>query len=366
MSNQLARLYLRGSLMNETAKLLSKTELLQAEALIKEAWEDPALQSQKMEFAMALGRTIGNDYKNVEAGQQDALIAFWKAALMVLFHESKQCRECHKHHVTTKKKVDKCECGGELVLKWGPKPQIASDPIKRKKFFQTIMFNYLKQILRENKPTAISETRIEEGPAPDVAMKVIVARINKIKNLTYSIELIDEGHHIVSVDTGLIPLKILRQIHELRDELEAHGVQISLDWDNINVRCALEIPPTITYKLVDKMYAKFTSLDSGTDDEHNPGFRYHCEFRAASKAEPEGPFEYSETIRTIRARLPDDAQKYFDLIINTPQDYIEKFGTDKIYKSYAAQYLGIKPEQIEECKRNIKTNCLAMNLGSEE
>lgn len=365
MSNQLARLYLRGSLMNETAKLLSKTELLQAETLIKEAWEDPQLQSQKMEFAMALGRTIGNDYKDVEAGKQDALIAFWKAALMVLFHESKQCKKCRKHHVTTRRKVDKCECGGELVLKWGPKPQIASDPLKRKKFFQTIMFNYLKQILRENKPAAISETKIEEGPAPDVALKVITARIDKLKNVTYSIEQMDDGHNIMSVETGLIPIKTLKQIHDLREELEPHGVQISLDWDTISIRCALEIPPTVSCKIVDKMYAKFTSLDSGSDDEHSPGFRYHCEFRAA-KNEPQDNSEHSETIKTIRARLPDDAQRYFDLIINTPQDYIEKFGTDKIYKSYAAQYLGIKPEQVEECKRNIKTNCLAGGLGVEE
>lgn len=365
MSNQLARLYLRGSLMNETAKLLSKSELTQVEALIKTAWEDPSLQSPKMEFSMALGRTIGNDYKDVEAGKQDAQIAFWKAALMVLFHESKQCKKCRKHHVTTRRKIDNCECGGELVLKWGPKPQIASDPIKRKKFFQTIMFNYLKQILRENKPASISETRIEEGPAPDVALKVITARIDKLKNVTYSIEQMDDGHHIMSIETGLLPVKTLKQIHDLREELEPHGVQISLEWDNISVRCALEIPPTVSCKIVDKMYAKFTSLDSGTDDDKSPGFRYHCEFRAA-KPEPEDHSEYSETIRTIRARLPDDAQRYFDLIINTPQDYIEKFGTDKIYKTYAAQYLGIKPEQVEECKKNIKTNCLAANLGVEE
>lgn len=366
MSNQLARLYLRGSLMNETAKLLSKSDLLQVEALMKEAWDDPSLQSQKMEFAMALGRTIGSDYKDVEAGKQDALITFWKAALMVLFHESRQCKKCRKHYVTTRKKVDSCECGGELVLKWGPKPQIASDPIKRKKFFQTIMFNYLKQILRENKPTAITETRVEEGAAPDVALRVIAARINKVKNVTYSVEPIDDGHDVIHVETGLLPLKTVKQILDLRDELEEHGVQITLDWQTINVVCALEIPPTVAIKYTDKTYAKFTSLDSGSDDDNGQGFRYHCEFRAAAREEKEDTGEYSETIKTIRMRLPDDAQRYFDLIINTPQDYIDRFGTDKIYKSYAAQYLGIKPEQVEECKRNIKVNCLAGGLGLEE
>lgn len=347
--------------MNETAKRLTKDQLLKVEALAKEVFNDPAIATQKMEFCMALHRTIGNEYKDVEVGKQDAMITFWKAALLVLYHESKQCKNCKKHVVTTNQTVTKCACGGELLIKWAPKPQIATDHIKRKKFFQTVMFNYLKQILRENKPPAITEEHIEEGPAPDVAVGVITSRLSKAK-IEIEVEDVDDNHQIIHAETGLIPLKTLKQIHEIKEDLEEHGVQIHLDWRSISIVSALDVPPTISRKIVDKIFAKFTSWDSGNDDDQS-SHRYHCEFRVTKTANKESDSLENETIDIIRSRLSDLAQKYFDLIVNTPDEYISRFGTDKIYKSYVAQYLGIKPEQVEDLKKNIKLNCMAMGVG---
>jgi hypothetical protein len=361
MSGQLARLFLRGGLMNETTKRLSRDQMLRVEALAKEVFNDPSIATQKMEFCMALHRTIGNEYKDVEVGKQDAMITFWKAALLVLYHESKQCKKCKKHLVTTNQTVTKCACGGELLIKWSPKPQIATDLIKRKKFFQTVMFNYLKQILRENKPPTITEEHTEEGPAPDVAVGVITSRLGKAKIET-EVEDIDDNHQVIHVETGLIPLKTLKQIHEVKEDLEEHGVQIHLDWHSISIVSALDVPPTISRKIVDKIFAKFTSWDNGGSEDDSSSHRDHCEFRVTKASTKEADFE-NEAIDIIRSRLSDLAQRYFDLIVNTPDDYVSRFGTDKIYKSYVAQYLGIKPEQVEDLKRNIKLNCMAMGVG---
>lgn len=360
MSGQLAKLFLRGSLMNETAKRLTKDQVLKVEALAKEVFNDPALASQRLEFCAALGRTIGNEYKDYEVGKQDAMISFWKAALLVLYHESKQCKNCRKHYITTNQAVTKCACGGELLVKWSPKPQIAIDPIKRKKFFQSVMFNYLKQILRENKPPTITEEHTEEGPAPDVAVGIISSRLEKAK-ISLEVEDVDDNHQVIHVETGLIPLKTLKQIHELRDDLEEHGVQIHFSWQSISIVSALDVPPTISRKIIDKMFAKFTSWDDGGDDDKS-SHRYACEFRVTKTSNKDGDLE-DETMEVIRGRLPDLAQKYFDLIIDTPSDYVTRFGTDKIYKSYVAQYLGIKPEQVEDLKQTIKLNCMAVGVG---
>lgn len=360
MSGQLAKLFLRGGLMNETTKRLSKDQMLNVEALAKDVFNDPAIATQKMEFCMALHRTIGNEYKDVDVGKQDAMIALWKAALLVLYHESKQCKNCKKHLVTTNQTISRCACGGELLIKWTPKPQIATDPIKRKKFFQAVMFNYLKQILRENKPPTITEEYTEEGPAPDVAVGVIVSRLGKAK-IESEVEDVDDNHQIIHVETGLIPLKTLKQIHEIREDLEEHGVQIHLDWRTISIVSALDVPPTISRKIVDKIFAKFTSWDGGGNEDES-SHRYDCEFRVTKLSNKEVDFE-NETIDIIRSRLSDLAQRYFDLIVDTPEDYVNRFGTDKIYKSYVAQYLGIKPEQVEDLKKNIKLNCMAMGVG---
>lgn len=363
MSNQLARLFLRGSLMNETAKLLTKDEMKEVDALMKAAWEDPNIQGQKMEFCMALGRTIGNEYKDIEVGKQDCQITFWKAALMVLFHESRECTKCTKHFVTTKTKLEKCPaCGIELVIKWSPKPQIANDPIKRKKFFQSVMFNYLRQILRENKPPSIKEARTEEGNASDIATKAIIATLNKIKNYPHELESIDMDHNVIRCETGLLPVKTVQKLQEIKQEFEAHGVQISLDWTAINVVSILEIPQTISYQIVEKVYAKYTSLDSGsTSDETEASHRDHCEHKAIARTEP--VTSGSESLDLLRQRLPSDAQKLFDLIVDTPQDYIERFGTDKLHRANLADYLGKDIKEIDAMRENIRLHCLAMDIG---
>lgn len=364
MGGQLAKLYLRGNLVNETTRVLSKDQMLEVEALINEAWRDPAIQSQKMEFCMALGRTVGNEYKDVEVGKQDAMIAFWKAALLVLVHESKQCKDCRKHYVTTASKLNTCECGGVLVVKWSPKPQIAKDPLKRKKFFQAVMFNYLKQILRENKPPSVKETHTEEGTAPDVAFEIIKSRLDKLKDVSYEVEEIDDSHKVIHLETGLMPLKTVKQILDARNQLEEHGVQISLDWKTIKIVSLLEIPPDVSIKLVEKVYAKFTSWDQGKgDDDNDAGVGLAAEYKASSRIPvPTDRPEQSEVVELIRSRLPDNAQDYFDLIINTPVEYVEQYGAN-IYKSHAAKFLGCTQEQIEEAKETIKLHCLAMGVG---
>lgn len=348
--------------MNETAKLLTKEELNMVDNLMKQAWDDPNIQGQKMEFCMALGRTIGNEYKDIKIGEQDCQITFWKAAVMVLFHESKQCKKCKKHYVTSKSKLETCECGGQLAVKWSPKPQIAEDPIKRKKFFQSVMFNYLKQILRENKPHSYKEIRTEEGNAPDVAVSVIMFHMKKTRLVDPNIIIVDDNETKIKCDTGLLSLKIVQKIAELRDDFKQYNVNINVGWDAISVLSTTDTQQNINYKMVEKVYAKFTSLDSGSDNEDSEGsYRDHCEHKAF---QIEHRYEhFSESMQLLRSRLSNDARKLFDLIVDTPDDYKQQFGTDKMHKSYMAKYLGKEIKEIESMRDDIKMHCLALNIG---
>jgi hypothetical protein len=372
MGGQLARLFLRGSLMSDTAKLLTKSEISMVESLMKEAWDDPALQSQKMEFCLALGRTIGNEYKDIEAGKADALITFWKAALLVLFHESKQCKNqsCKKHHITTHIKIDKCiDCGSDLIIKWSPKPQIAEDPIKRKKFFQAVMFNYLRQIFRENKPPSMKNIQTEDGAATDVATKVITSIIDKLKNVQYTTENTDDDHHIIHCETSLIPLKTIKQIADIKSEFEQHGVQITVDWATIDIVSALEVPPIISYAIINKVYTKFTSLDNSASNDSDYNFKDIYEHKAISIADEktqQDESDLNESLRVVRSRLSDAAQKLFDVIVDTPDDYINKFKTSKLHKSHLAAYFGVDQKEIDSLKESIKLHCLAVDIGTND
>lgn len=363
---QLARLFLRGSLMNETAKLLTKEDITQVETLMNEAWEDPALQNQKLEFCMALSRTIGNEYKDIEIGKQDARITFWKAALLVLFHESRQCTKCNEIYITTKNKIDTCsKCGITLLIKWSPKPQIASDPIKRKKFFQTIMFNYLRQIFRENKPPTIKEHKTENGDAQDVALRTICGVLDKIKSVAYNAEKIYDDHYIIHCETGLLPLRVIEQIAIIKHNLEQYGVQINTNWQSINIISTLEIPQIINYQIVNKIYARFTSLDGNNDDDTDTNHRHHYEYKVVSRinVDEQVANEYGEVIAILRSRLSDDAKKLLDIIIDTPQVYIDRFKTNKLHKAHLAEYFDRDPREIEDMKDMIRLHCLSLNIG---
>ncbi|MEM3000644.1 MAG: hypothetical protein QXU32_00530 [Nitrososphaerales archaeon] len=353
--------------MNKTAKMLSANEMRRVESLMEIAWNDPDLQSQKLEFCAALARTIGNEYKDINAGKIDAYITFWKAALLILYHESKQCtnKSCRKHFVTTKTKIDKCtKCGSDLIIKWSPKPHIADDPIKRKKFFQTIMFNYLKQILRENKPPSIRHKTEKEGPAPDIALNLFKTILNKCKGITYEVRNIEVDHYIIDCQTGLIPLKILKHIIELKHEFEQYGVHISLDWNSINIASLLEVPPTIKHTIITNAYIKFISLDH--QNKHDEGDKpyNHYEYKIVSKLNNADAPNYilSETMEIIRSRLTANARKLFDIYISCPQEYIDRFKTDKLSKANLAKFLGVTPEEIDNMRENIRLNMIAMDI----
>ncbi len=105
MSNQVAKLFLRGKLMNKTAKNLSPEQLKEVEKHIAIVWSDPALARTKTTFCSKLAWTIGNEYQDLEAGMQEVWIVYWKTTVDILFHKPKQemqsliqatCAKCRK------------------------------------------------------------------------------------------------------------------------------------------------------------------------------------------------------------------------------------------------------------------------------
>jgi len=505
MGGQLAKLYLRGNLMYTTAKELPQEDKDKVQRLMMQAWSCPLIRNGLSEFCMALARTIGNEYRDYEAGMQDAHVTFWRAGLMVLYHESRKCQRCAKSYTTTyeipsycvrtlkywcdqprgegskgvtgkphgtckptvintkwledndlnnyeispkdQKEIDKVrkgdlfkikvcpecliekkvhivhaeqECLGDLDISWEPKPEIASevtftcnnirkhkvpnsdgdihlphtwkeqhdgdpvesscsqcekiikgDYIKRKKFFQTYLFNYLKQILKENKPPSIKEELELSSPADDVLMEMICELLtdekNRKKNKVEHSTLSEDHSHTIFCETGLIPQRMILQIAELKDEFEPMGVNVATSHNQIHITPLFNLndrfyAKMITRLKVKKAFVKHVSLDGPDDDSNN--FRDFCEYKAKPDITvySEQIIDELDRISVIRSRLPENAREVLDLIVHTPDAYYKEFRTERIHKNHVMQFLGKSQREVEEAFSAIKCHLLAEGL----
>lgn len=473
MGGQLAKLYLRGKLMTTTAKELPPEDLEQLQRLMKQAWECPLLRNAKVEFCMALARTIGNEYKDRDIGMQDAQITFWRTALMVLYHNSKRCIRCKHSYTTTFDDVSHCtrilknwcdqgqkkphgtikpvsittkwlqsnndytvsddqkhiikkiqndelhrakacpkclkrkqlhfvydddECGGELKETWSPKQEIATeatfqcrcgeiwkthhngDPIKeeckcgrevigeyikRKKFFQTYLFNYLKQILRENKPPQVVDEVNIVSPVDEVLRDMVCDIFNSCKDaqIVYDVSSDNTGHH-VHTNLGLLPQTVILQLRKLRRDFENAGVNMVINSNSITISANNEqdgMRKLITRSMINKAFVKFVSMHGNNDDDDNNSFNDYCEFKANPDIEVrnEQVIDELDRIDMIRGRLPETAQQVLDIIVNTPDGYYRKYSTDKIHKAHIMDYLGISQSEVDNAYSTIKMQLLA-------
>ncbi len=398
MSNQLAKLYLRGSLMNVTAQGLSEEEKKQCQDLVYIIEKCPLLTNPIAEFCMALGRTIGNEYRDFEVGLQDARIALWKATVMTLFHESKRCTECNKHHVTSHEPKEKCECGGKLKIKWSPKKDIISEVqfncrcgenwiehdvetatckcgkeingkhIKRKKFFQTILFNYLRQILRENKPPSKKREIEISSPADETFVQMLENILNNCKESRLkSFRSTKQETIILHSDTGMIPQTTLLKTHALIDEFESLGVNVEVTANAFHITPLFKlegghVSNLICRTVVKREFVKCVSLDSAEDSE-NSSYRDYLEYQVNTPGSKSKKIvDELDGINTVRHKLNADAKPVLDLIINTPMEYYETFKTNKIYKSHVAKFLGKSKTEIDHIWRSIKSTCESLDI----
>ena len=289
------------------------------------------------------------------------------------------------------------ECGGTLQIRQTPRPTIASEvsfqcrcgeawteehdgnPIasrcnqckrevtgqylKRKKFFQTYLFNYLKQILKENKYPQIKESRNVVSPANEVLAEMITKILTVVK--IDSTKMTDGEDIIITIarrSLRILPQTIVLQIAALRKKFEDMGVIVNMKKDKITVSPVYDndnkTTKMITRSMVKKSFVKFVSLQG--PDEENTGFEDYCGFKVNNEAEirSERVIDEIDSIMAIRKNLPTNARQVLDLIVNTPDEYYKRFNCDRIHKNHVMQYLGKSQTEIDQAFSSIKSQLI--------
>lgn len=347
---QVAQLYLRGSLINKTLKNLLPDQRNEIERIIEVVMTDPSLQQCRREFSNALARTIRNEYEDRDVGEQDLRIAIMRAA---------------------------------VAAKYGDKPALdaLTDPIQRKKWFQTWIFNYLRQILRENKLPYIKRSEKVELPADTAAIIAVCNVIEKlIKDLVdpqlrrnlknaynkLTIHETDDGYQ-VNFDHWSFPEDITNMINNLITEYEKYKICISHDVGGIKIQRLNDVVPIVKIMKKSERLVRVTSFDDwNTGNDDNDDHREDLEAEASmTHTNTSETMEETEVIDRLRNRIPNAAKPVFDIMLEDtrPPEYVQKYGISPPKISHIAEYLGISQKEVKRLRSSIKAHGLAIGIG---
>lgn len=318
---QIAKLCLRGSLVNVTLKNLDETSRAEINEIIQIVEEDPNLQQCKKEFCNALARTIKNEYTDTDVGKQDFRVAVMRAAVQAQLEADKE--------------------------------NINKDPIQRKKWYQTWVFNYLRQVLRENKIPSLKKMIKEKVEIEEHILNLILAEIGT----KHIVEPIQDGF-IIKNNTLMIPKVILDNISNIRNK---YFNQVEILVSLREIRITRQCQPTI----VQTTKKQITSLKEHSLDTEEESLRHSIEVKATGTRMEDLPMEATETVTKLWERVPTQAHPILNIYIEEqrPDEYTEKYGIGSPKIAHIAEFLGASPREIRKWVRLIRIHMTVLVLG---
>jgi hypothetical protein len=365
-------------------KGLSEKEQKEIGEIVEEVIQDPLLQPCRASFKNALKFTISGDYKSdIDTAEQEFIIAAWRAAVAI------------KHG-------------------WGkhdPSPDTLKDREQRKKFFQTWIFNYLKQILNENKRFFKPFTKLG-------TVSAYSSYVEKIANITSAKAYKSCNYNFVfKVDTYMLPKSKIQLLNEYKQNLESKEVTINILPDSITIESIFEKMKCdiiqelegISYNLSqddlsmvistneEESISKITKIIHKYDNRfafsvsngkvtinNNPkavetiqvktNERISTASISANKEEDEIGMPELEDMNPVQFKDPDSIKEFYSnlsaqaksimqIIIEAPDDYIDKYGTDKPVQKYMADYLGVSIKDIKKAMAEMRLKYIDL-IGS--
>lgn len=370
--SQLAKLFIRGSLANKTSKGLTREQLTEVEKHVMIVFNDPALGKAKYRFSSALSSTIGNEYKDIDAGLHEVLITIWQATVDVLHHRPKkeikkslEKRGINADYILDLNIVDAQAEYEKITGEEAPEIDrtILTDRVQRKKFYQTYIFNYLRQILRENKINKVKQEVSVTGPADQMTLDRIVNAIKNMKNKV-DFSIIKEGSsYIIDVNTNNIPFDGVLEINKIADEFEAHGIKIEYADNSVKI-ISTEECKIISTSIESDVRVNQVSMDYCKPNEDKSMFRDHIESKLRGDKRDEIELvEIKEGLKAVRNELNDKETEVFDLLLKQPKEYYEKYGYSSLKKTNMADWLGIDVKELNKMIESIRKEAEAAGLS---
>jgi len=319
---QMPELYLRGSLCNVTMRNLTENQKEEIDGIVSEVKDDPLLQPCRVQFRNVLSYTIGIDYKDSEAADQEYQIAVWRAVVAAKYG-------------------------------WGKNPpaeKTLNDDIQRKKFIQTWVFNYMRQILQENKRPIKNITQREIKPSHEAAVVEITKTLGKLAKIQQQ-----NDCSFIEVDLWLCPYKTINNIHQLIIKYINSGVDISLEDHGVKIKNHSNGYDLVEVKVPTKI--NMISANSNDDDDDNSIGEIADESNSYL-------FRDNEALNKMYGDLSITAKNVLILILDPPQDFIDKYGK-KAAKRYIGEYLNLSNRELKDVYAELRMRYV-MAIGTPE
>ena len=106
------------------------------------------------------------------------------------------------------------------------------------------------------------------------------------------------------------------------------------------------------------------------EDEKN-SFQQHCEHKALKNTKREIEMDsilVQDSINALSKRLPETAQKVFEILIDAPKDFLDTYyprrkKTVRPKEIHIAKYLGISKTEVSKAINLIKKQATALDIG---
>lgn len=424
---QMPELFLRGALANETMKHLSQEQKDEVNKICRVVASHPKLGANRAEFTKQLGRTIGGDYREDRStADQEYQIAIWRGVVHLLYHcsYSFRCTACDQSTYLTQRnkpsamdrrypvcpacrKVRITSVGGtDLVVdsfmgfdvyqeyllhvpanvepptmgtpivpipgmdKVTDPHAILADPGQLHKFFSEFIWNYFRQILKENEITYhMKEPQKETGPADRMAVLEIVSLLGRVKTpYQYCVQSQpEEGQHHVYCQTATTPPEFTAEYAELLDKYKTLGIHITH-----NDREFL-IPDVPSSGLIDALVVRPAPVLMSTTQTRIGGSGEESTSYAIERLEYKNSGETSlavleneEILTVIRSTLPDgNCVKTYDILTaqgDIWDDFSTKYGDSTPRAGHIANFLGTTSREINNHRRHIMIHMYANGL----
>lgn len=302
MSRQIAELYLRGSLINQTMKNLTQEQMNIVEQKLDELLNNSSLRKCREKFCKVLAKTINGDYTDKEVALNDYRIALMRGIIYILYHR--------------------------------PNPEVFNDPKQITKLFKNFAFEYMKQILNENKiPHSKSSVKMKAHPK-DLATEHLKIELDQLN--------IKHQQHGGLIKLDRMTPKVAKRLELLNRKYEQHGIRISLSDSTISIDQDNDSPDrkietTIQKKIKIKIHDIYT--DSEESNNHS---NYSVEHAIYKKKE-------TRNISEMGNILPDDVRDLFHALTDDP-DGVPANPTHRDL----AKYLNITIDEVKSRMKKLK------------
>jgi hypothetical protein len=430
---QMSELLLRGSLANVTMANLTTEEQRHVSNLVEEVATHPEMVRHKSRFIKELGDTIGADYSDDRAAAEEEFrIAIWRAVVSLFYHRKYtfECGACSTKTWKTKtrhiKPLDRMtpicpQCKSVKITDPGdtdlhadsyvridelerihnglsPAQTLAShkspifyipgqktyddpqaiidDDKQLVKFFGEFVWNYFRQILRENSRVEHRKTpQLVYGPADCIIVQEILSLVSKLKiEHNYCSRTQPEYGYFHVMMLGLqTPPEFSIEFAVIAERARGNGVTIECADSVIKVKTAPHAPKLEAYVVKPEhvLVLDSYSSESDNDEDGNTFTISQVSYRTVGVEKMEqncqsATIDTHDVIEAVRNALPDgECQKIFDIWAGRGPAYLEfsdVYGDGRACINHIARFLGITTRTVNMHKDNIKVQMLAYGM----